>query len=176
MQADDGAVYTVKTLDYSYDYNTYLSLRDMAMVFQNTDKDFSLEISKNAVSLNTEGFYVSVGEENALWEEGALPETSLRRNVFEVNGQEGVYYTMMVELPSGYYDCFMTAADLALILDVDIISPMAGLLQIHTQDHFCALPSVLEEEGYFYGVNSVLVGMPPREEFITDISPTHLIP
>ena len=30
VQADGGAVYTVKTLDYSYDHNTYFSLRDIA--------------------------------------------------------------------------------------------------------------------------------------------------
>ena len=31
VQTDTGAVGTVKTLDYSYDYNTYFSLRDIAM-------------------------------------------------------------------------------------------------------------------------------------------------
>ena len=30
VQTDTGAVCTVKTLDYSYNYNVYLSLRDMA--------------------------------------------------------------------------------------------------------------------------------------------------
>ena len=29
VQADSGAAYTVKTLDYAYDYNTYFSLRDI---------------------------------------------------------------------------------------------------------------------------------------------------
>lgn len=158
VQADEGKVYTVKSLDYSYDHNTYLSLRDMAVVFQDTDKSFALEITKNAISLNSESTYISVGEENAVWGDEEIPDVSLRRNNFEVDGQERVYYTMIAEISSGYYDCFMTAADLAMILDVDIFAPAAGLLQIHTQDPFGISPTVLEEEGYFYGVNSVLVG------------------
>ena len=52
VQADDGAAHTVKTLDYDYDHNTYLSLRDVAMVLKDTDKCFSLEITKNSVFLN----------------------------------------------------------------------------------------------------------------------------
>lgn len=158
VQADDGPVYTVKTLDYGYDYNTYLSLRDMAMVLKDTDKAFSLEIAKNSVSLNLGNAYAPVGVENALWENSENPDISLRRNEFKVGGQDVIYYTMIMRLPSGYYDCFMMAADLAMILDVDITVPAAGLIEIHTQDPFCISPASLEQAGYFYGVNSVLVG------------------
>ncbi|MBD5526819.1 MAG: D-alanyl-D-alanine carboxypeptidase [Lachnospiraceae bacterium] len=158
VQADDGPAYTVKTLDYGYDYNTYLSLRDMAMVLKDTDKAFSLEITKNAVSLNPGSAYAPVGVENALWEDGKNPDISLRRNEFKVGGQDVIYYTMIMRLPSGYYDCFMMAADLAMILDVDITVSAAGLLEIHTQTPFCISPVSLEQAGYFYGVNSVLVG------------------
>ena len=52
VQADSGTSYTVKTLDYYYENNTYLSLRDMAMVLKDTDKAFSLEVTRNAVALN----------------------------------------------------------------------------------------------------------------------------
>ena len=54
VQTDSGAADTVKTLDYSYAHNTYLSLRDMAMVLKDTEKSFSLEITQNSVSLTTE--------------------------------------------------------------------------------------------------------------------------
>ncbi|MDE5746266.1 MAG: serine hydrolase, partial [Acetatifactor sp.] len=158
VQADDGPVYTVKTLDYGYDYNTYLSLRDMAMVLKDTDKAFSLEIAKNSVSLNPGNVYAPVGVENALWEDSKNPDISLRRNEFKVGGQDVIYYTMIMRLPSGYYDCFMMAADLAMILDVDITVPAAGLIEIHTQAPFCISPASLEQDGYFFGVNSVLVG------------------
>ena len=63
-----------------------------------------------------------------------------------------------MKLPSGDYDCFMMAADLAMILDVNITVPAAGSLQIHTQEPLCISPVSLEQAGYFYGVNSVLVG------------------
>ncbi|MDE5950457.1 MAG: serine hydrolase, partial [Acetatifactor sp.] len=158
VQADDGPVYTVKTLDYGYDYNTYLSLRDMAIVLKDTDKAFSLEIAKNSVSLNPGNAYAPMGVENTLWEDSKNPDISLRRNEFKVGGQDVIYYTMIMRLPSGYYDCFMMAVDLAMILDVDITVPAAGLLEIHTQAPFCISPASLEEDGYFYGVNSVLVG------------------
>lgn len=157
-QADDGAIYTVKTLDYGYDNNTYLSLRDMAMVLRGTDKAFSLEITKNAVSLRTGNAYTPVGTENVPWESRGNPDISLRRNDFKVNGEQVFYYTLIMRLPSGHYDCFMMAADLAMILDVDITVPAAGSVEIHTQEPFCIAPAELEQEGYFYGVNSVLVG------------------
>lgn len=54
VQTESGIAYTVKTLDYEYVHNTYISLRDIAVVLKDTDKSFSLEITKNAVSLNKE--------------------------------------------------------------------------------------------------------------------------
>lgn len=155
---DSGAAWTVKTLDYSYDNNTYLSLRDMAMVFKDTEKSFSLEITKNAVSLNPGGVYMPVGVENTLWEDSESPDIPLRQNGFKVNGQKVCYYTLIIELPTGGYDCFMMAADLAMILDVDITVPAADSLQVNLQDFFCISPAKLEQDGYFLGVNSVLAG------------------
>ena len=53
VQTDVGNAGTVKTLDYGYDNNTYFSLRDIAMILKDTGKTFVLDITKNAVSLNT---------------------------------------------------------------------------------------------------------------------------
>ncbi len=158
VETDTGAAGTVKTLDYNYDHNTYFSLRDMAMLLNDTDKFFSLEITKNAVSLNPGNTYIAVGTENAPWEEGEAPELSLRRNEFTIHEKKVFYYTLIVSLPSGGYDCYMMAADLAMILDMDIAVPAADSLQIHTQDPFHIAPDALEQAGYFYGVNSVLAG------------------
>lgn len=158
VQTDTGAVCTVKTLDYGYDYNAYLSLRDIAMLLKDTDKAFSLEITGNAVSLKPGNSYMPVGVENIPWEDDENPNISLRRNEFKVDEQTVFYYTLIMELPSGYYDCFMMAADLAMILDVDITVTEAGSLQLHTQEPFTISPFSLEQAGYFYGVNSVLVG------------------
>lgn len=158
VRADGGSAYTVKTLDYDYDYNTYFSLRDMAMVLKDTDKAFSLEVTKSAVSLNTGEAYAPVGEENTPWEDGQNPNVSLWRNEFKVNGKKVYYYTLIMRLPSGYYDCFMMAADLGMILDADITVPVPGSLQIHTQDSFHISPVSLEEEGYFDRFDTLLVG------------------
>lgn len=158
VQTDTGSVCTVKTLDYSYDYNTYLSMRDIAMLLKDTDKSFSLEITNNTVSLNPGGAYTPVGVENAYWEDDENPDLALRRNEFKINEQKVFYYTMIMKLPSDDYDCFMMAADLAMILDVGVTVPDAGVLQIHTQESFDISPVSLEEAGYFYGVNSVLAG------------------
>lgn len=158
VQADTGTVYTVKILDYEYDNNAYFSLRDMAMVLKNTDKSFSLAITKNAVSLNPGETYEPVGGENDPWDSPENPNISLRRNEFKVNGQDTSYYTLISMMPSDYYDCFMMAADLAMILDMDITVLGDGILQIHTQEPFSVSPASLEQAGYFNGVNSVLAG------------------
>lgn len=158
VQTDANTAGTVKTMDYSYDHNTYFSLRDIAMLLNNTSKSFYLEITKNAVSLNPGYAYIPVGAENTPWENNENPDLTLRRNEFKVNGQTVYYYTLIAALPSGGYDCFMMAADLAMILDLNITSPGPGVLQIDTQTPFCVSPDTLEAAGYFYGVNSVLAG------------------
>lgn len=158
VQADDGIVSTVKMLDYSYAHNTYLSLRDVAMVLKDTDKCFSLEITDHSIFLDLGNVYAPLGIENAPWESDENPDIALRRNEFEVNGQKVAYYTMIMELPSGDYDCFMMTTDLAMLLDVDIAASGEGFWQIRTQDPFRVSPSALEEDGYFYGVNSALAG------------------
>lgn len=158
VQTDTGAAYTVKTLDYSYDCNTYFSMRDIAVALNGTDKSFSLEITKNAVSLTPGSAYTPVGVENIPWEDVENPDISLRRNEMKVNGQEVRYYTLIMALPSGHYDCFMMVADLAMILDMNITVSEAGVLQLQTQAPFRIDPAALEQAGYFYGVNSVLVG------------------
>ena len=158
VQADGGAAYTVKTLDYAYGYNTYFSLRDIAVLLKDTDKAFSLEIGKSTVALYPGNSYTPVGEENTPWEDDENPDVSLRRNEFKVNEQIVYYYTLIMKMPSGAYDCFMMAADLAMILDVGVTVSEASTLEIHTQEPFHISPVSLEEAGYFYGVNSVLVG------------------
>ena len=158
VQADTGTAYTVKILDYDYDNNTYVSLRDMAMVLKDTDKSFDLTITKNAVALNPGETYEPVGGENDPWDTPENPNISLRRNEFKVNGQDTIYYTLIAMMPSDYYDCFMMAADLAMILDMDITVSDDGVLQIHTQESFSVSPISLEQAGYFNGVNSVLAG------------------
>ena len=158
VQANTGTTYSVKILDYSYGNNTYFSLRDIAMVLKDTDKEFSLSITKNAIALNPGKSYEPVGEENISWDSLTNPNISLRRNEFQVNEQNTFYYTMIVKMPSGFYDCFMMAADLAMILDMDISVSDDGVLQIHTQEPFSVSPASLEQAGYFFGVNSVLAG------------------
>ncbi len=158
VQTDAGNAGTVKTLDYGYDNNTYFSLRDIAMILKDTDKTFALDITKNAVSLNTGGSYTPAGAENVPWETSENPDISLRRNEFKVNGQKVFYYTLIMAMPSGAYDCFMMAADLAMVLDVDITASGADAFQINTQVPFQVSPAALEQAGYFYGVNGVLVG------------------
>ena len=157
-QTDTNIAGTVKTMDYSYDHNTYFSLRDIAMLLKDTDKSFSLHITKNAVALNTGAPYTPLGVENAPWEDSANPDITLRRYDFSLNEQKVYYYTLILALPSGDYDCFMMAADLAMILDVSITVPDAGRILLDTQTPFSISPAALEESGYFYGVNGVLVG------------------
>ena len=157
VRTDTGNTGTVKTLDYSYEGNTYLSLRDTAMILKGTEKAFSLEVTGSTVSLNTGDVYVPLGMENTLWEDSENPDIALRRNEFKVNDKIVYYYTLIMKLSSGDYDCFMMAADLAMILDVGITVPAADSMEIQTQTPFQVSPAALEDAGYFYGVISALV-------------------
>ena len=78
VQTDFGAAGTVKILDCDYVGNAYLSLRDIAMVLNGTEKGFSLDIAKASVSLNLGQGYVPVGTENVPWGEEEIPEASVR--------------------------------------------------------------------------------------------------
>ncbi len=158
VQTDSGAAGTVKTLDYSYVNNTYLSLRDMAMLLKDTEKSFSLEITQSFVSLTTGAIYSPVGIENTPWESDENPDIPLRRNDFQVDGQKAVYHTLIARLPSGEYDCFVMTTDLAMLLDVSIVFSEEDILKVNTGEPFYASPADLEQAGYFYGVNGVLVG------------------
>ncbi len=158
VRADDGAASTVKILDYDYANNTYLSLRDVAMVLKGTDKAFSLNITKNSVVLTQGNDYTPVGGEGVPWESDKSKDITLKRNAFTVDDQKVVYYTMITRLPSGAYDCFMLTADLAMLLDVNITVSSAGSLQIHTNEPFCVSPVELEQANYFWGVNGVYIG------------------
>ncbi len=158
VQTDTGASGNVKFLDHGYANNTYLSLRDLAMLLMDTDKAFSVEISNSAVSLSPGGVYTPVGTENVSWESEENPDLSLRRNEFEVDGQKVFYHTMIMKMPSGDYDCFMMTMDLAMLFDMDIESSDSGSLLINTQEAFRVSPDALEQAGYFYGVNGVFLG------------------
>lgn len=60
------------------------------MVLKDTEKPFSLEITKSTVSLNPGDAYSPVGVENTLWEDTENPDISLRRNECRVNGQKNI--------------------------------------------------------------------------------------
>lgn len=158
VQTDTGAAGIVKSLDYGYANNTYLSLRDLAALLKDTEKAFFAEITNNAVFLTPGGVYAPVGTENAPWESEENPDLSLRRNEFEVGGQKVFYHTMIMKMPSGEYDCYMMITDVAMLFDMEITASDTGQLLINTQEPFRVSPDVLEEAGYFYGVNGVLAG------------------
>lgn len=158
VRVDDGDASTVKSLDYDYVNNTYLSLRDVAMLLKDTDKAFSLSITSNSVSITTGKAYTPVGAENTSWADGNNKSITLRRNNFVVDEQKVFYYTLITRMPSGAYDCFMMTVDLAMLLDVDITSSGTDSLQIHTKEPFCVSPVELEQANYFWGVNGVYIG------------------
>ena len=81
VQTDAGGAGAVKTLDYGYEDNTYFSLRDIAMLLQNTDKAFSLEVTKSEVRLQPGSGYTPVGVENDTWEEGEDGEDSEKTDI-----------------------------------------------------------------------------------------------
>ena len=64
------------------------------MALKDTDKSFSVEITKNAIALNLGNAYTPVGGENAPWETEEEPDATLRRNECKINGEPVSYYTI----------------------------------------------------------------------------------
>ncbi|MBP5198317.1 MAG: D-alanyl-D-alanine carboxypeptidase [Lachnospiraceae bacterium] len=151
----------VKAVDLNYDENTYISMRDMAELLNATQKAFDIKVTYNSVSVTSGVPYEIKGGENVPFASNLRDEKddpyNRKKNAFSIDEKEVSYYTIIHKNSEGVYDCYITPGDFALLLDIDmwyngdvLNADPDSALNLNLKD--------LEADGYFEGMNAVLLG------------------
>lgn len=157
----DGKESVIKTYFYSYENNIYVSLRDFASALKGSDKAIEVSVSKASIRITTGQDYVPIGGENSGWTDSYMEnsyEHILKRNELLVDEVSRRYYSLIAKNDAGSFDAFLMPVDLAMMLDLAVTIDENGRLVVDTGKGFEITPEKLESDGYFQGVNSVLVG------------------
>lgn len=163
LKVNDKSPEIVKVVDISYEGNAYASLRDVANLLSGTTKHFDVGITADSVNITTGKDYAPVGDEalNEKWTEAdksILKGHLFKNDIVTVDGRELRYYVLPVGYSDGRRDAFMMLADICMILDMEIEELSDEIVAINTNAELDINPAILEKNGYFEGVNSVLVG------------------
>lgn len=155
-----GESLTVKSINYEYSNNRYLSLRDLAMLLDGSERAFSLSVSSEGITIDSPGSYSPVGGENIPFY--ASPDTpystaDLKANSMTFNGQNVKYYTFIGKNPEGKTDCFINLLDFALLFDLDL-SMQGGTLVIDTGAPFRVDLEDLTSSGFYDEMRGAIVG------------------
>ena len=129
----------VRAYHGSYENNIYLSLYDLSMALDGSEKQFSIVYGKNA----QDGEYHTIRTGEGFLEEGSgITPTELadredvwlvfKRNRLFVDGADRKYYTCR----EGGYDLFMNLVDVQLMLDLDIQQLSNDVFRINPQGSF----------------------------------------
>ena len=161
VSVNGGALTNVRVIDISYDKNAYYSLRDLAALFNGTDKRFSLAVSGEEINIELNTSYSLVdGYENTPWnveDNESLKGHQLKSGNIYINDKAVNYYTLLVNI-DGVTDVFMTLNDLCMILNVKSEVSKDRTVKIDTSKDVDINPAKLERDGYFESVNAVVIG------------------
>ena len=154
----NGTPYLIRGVDVDYPHNTYVSLLDMAVMLRDTGRQFAVGIG-SPINIYPGGYQES---DIALtgWsddERNSFSGKNLAINDINVNDEPRRYYTVIASY-SGKTDAYISLIDLAMLLDFNLSSDSEGNITIDTNSPLVVNPGRLESEGFFYGLNSVLVG------------------
>jgi len=160
VSVDGGSKYTVRGFDCDYGNNTYVSVRDLAVAFSGSNKSFDIAVG-DEIRITTGTGYGAVGGENVPWSEEQLEQNTTdapSMHKINLNGDTVKYGAFTHKNSDGKADAFMSAVDIAMILDVKISLGEDGCILYDTSSKFAVDPKALENEGFFFGVNGLIVG------------------
>lgn len=163
---DDNVPGVVHGLYVGYDYNKYLSLRDMKKAFADTAKSYELTFEDGKVIIDTTS-EVDPEEDNESedtqtngWsqsEKEGFVNKALAMNELILNEDKKRYYTIVTKT-GDKSDCYIQLTDFCMLFDVSA-STDGEIIHFDTSNNMSPIsPIELEKDGYFQGVNSVLVG------------------
>jgi len=158
LSVDGGEARTVRTIHYSYDYNRYVSLRDVAAALSGTAKHFDMSITNDQVLITTGKDYTPVGGEGEPFPENYVYTTRpLALYLIWLDGRELHYQSFLGLNSASYQDCFMSLTDLAMQLDLSM-EVSAGQMRLNSREGFSIDLETLRESGFYYEIHSALVG------------------
>lgn len=163
----------IKAVTSSYDNNLYLSLRDLANALSGSNKQFDVSVGGSEVNIVTgRGYGARGGENEPFDEEQTAPEfyfrSNLNMNKITVDDREIKRYTHIIQTASGVNDCFMSATEVGLTLDINM-SFTGDTLEIDTGEDFSVNLSELMEGEYFTPVRSFVLGDATTGEVIYEM-------
>ena len=155
----DSKKYDVNVISYNFENNDYISLRDVAHALKDTGSAFDLSISSTEILITLDK-PLSPSTATSSWtsEYAAGVKVTLKTNDLKVNNNKVKYYTIKAADSAGVYDCFMSLIDISMVLDIDIKLDDEKNIVMDTEVSFNVDPDELYKEGYFEGVNSVMIG------------------
>ena len=150
---------TVRALNAGYDNNIYISLRDTAVLLAGTQRQINLDINSGFAKIITDEAYSDELDHSGFTEEQLkqAPGGDPGSTALFVNDDERRYYTFILDI-GGAYDCFISPADLAMILDIEMECDENGNIAIDPSRGFTINPARMESFDYFDGFNTVVVG------------------
>ena len=161
LSVDGKEAQIVKALHYSYGFNRFVSLRDLAAALSGTAKCFSLHISNDQVLITTGADYTPVGGEGDPFPntgaDAAYATRALAQNPIELDGRPLRYLSFLGTNTAYQPDCFMSLTDLAMQLDLDL-KVSSGSMTVNTAQGYRIDLEELENEGFYYEIHSALVG------------------
>ena len=160
MTVDGGEAVTVRALNIAYENNVYISLRDTAYALANTSKSFNVEITSSSIDITTSAGYSDelahdgfTEDELEMYAGGDPGNTALT-----VNGDARKYFSLIIKMEDGIYDCYISPMDIAMILDINIDMNMGNGIIVDTTNPLLINPAVLESYGFFQSINGCVVG------------------
>ncbi len=159
LSVDGAEAGCVRAINASYINNTYISLIDTAVLFAGSGKPFKVEVTQGGASITTGEPYTdehthSGFEPERLEQYGGQDPVSM---IIRLNEEERKYF-MIISDVGGYYDCFISPMDLAMMLDINMDIDEAGNISADTSGGFDINPARMEGYGFFDGFNTVVAG------------------
>ena len=168
---------TVRADAESYAGNLYLSLLDLSLALQGTDRQFRLEYSYS--NDNGEAFTVRFGQTAAdsgvtrlVTEAPAVRHLNLTRNRFYVEDSERKYYTYR----STDRDLYMSLTDVQLMLDMTAELVSDTCVKLYPGRAFVPDLTRLAGEGYFDMFNSILLADADTGKALYSCAPNRVVP
>lgn len=158
LSVDGGEARTVRTIHYGYDYNRYVSLRDVAAALSGTEKHFDMSITNDQVLITTGRDYTPAGGEGEPFPENYVYTTRpLALYLIWLDGRELHYMSFLGLNSASRQDCFMSLTDLAMQLDLSLEVSAEGM-RLNSGEGFTIDLETLRESGFYYEIHSALVG------------------